>query len=85
MTEWLQSEIAQIQLVVEAAVVLLGVGVVIATYARTRAIVPTIGAIVFAGVVVWSVHNTAWFSDKVGEEFERGLVVPVADAQGEAA
>ena len=73
MTEWLQSEITQIQAVVQAGVVLLGIAVVIATYARTRAIVPTLGAIVFAGIVIWSVNNTAWFEEKIGEEFERGL------------
>lgn len=87
MTEWLQSEITQIQAVVQAGVVLLAIGVVIATYARTRAIVPTLGAIVFAGVVIWAVNNTAWFEEKVGEEFERSLPAlaePAASTSGAA-
>jgi len=79
MTQWLTQEISQIQAVVQSAVVLLGICVVIATYARTKAIVPTLGAVVFAGVVIWAVNNTAWFEDKIGEEFQGtvpALVVP---------
>ena len=85
MTEWLTQEITQVQAVVQAGVVLLGICVVIATYARTKAIVPTLGALLFAGVVIWSVNNTAWFEDKIGEEFEgaapAGAPVTVAETQ----
>lgn len=69
MTQWLTQEIMRLQQVVEAGVVLLGISVVIATYARTKAIVPTVGALVFAFIVIWAVHNTVWFEDKIGQEF----------------
>ena len=70
MTEWLIHEINQAQAVVQAGVVLLGVVVVVATYARSKAIVPTLGALLFAGVVIWAVNNTGWFEEKIGQEFE---------------
>lgn len=82
MTEWLIHEINQAQAVVQAGVVLLGVVVVVATYARTKAMVPTLGALLFAGVVIWAVNNTGWFEEKIGQEFENsgmpapGAVVP---------
>ena len=69
MTEWLLHEINQAQIVVQAGVVLLGIVVVVATYARSKAIVPTLGALLFAGVVIWAVNNTGWFEEKIGEEF----------------
>ena len=75
MIPWLLHEINQAQTVVQAGVVLLGIGVVVATYARTKAIVPTLGALLFAAVVIWSVNNTGWFEDKIGQEFE-GVGLP---------
>lgn len=69
MTQWLTQEILKLQQVAEGAVVLVVITVVIATYARTKAIVPTVGALVFGFVVIWAVHNTGWFENKVGQEF----------------
>jgi hypothetical protein len=81
MTEWLNHEITQVQAVVQAGVVLLGIVVVIATYARSKAIVPTLGALLFAGVVIWAVNNTSWFEEKIGQEFEGlGRSVQIIDA-----
>lgn len=69
MTQWLTQEILKLQQVAEGGVVLLVILVVIATYAKTKAIVPTLGALVFGFVVIWAVHNTGWFETRIGQEF----------------
>ena len=83
MTELLAQEIERIQLLVQAAVVLMATVMVIGVWARTKAIVPTAGAIVFGALVVWAVHNVAFLQGKIGEEFEsssQAITAPVLES-----
>jgi len=73
--------IAEAQDMLTAAVVLVAIGMIIATWARTRAIVPTIGAIVFGAVVVWAVFNIDFLQEQVGEDIVEESGQP-AEASG---
>lgn len=76
MTQWLHGEINQLEGLIQAAVLLIGLAVVAATFAKTKAVVPTVGALVFAFVVVWAVHHVDWFDSKIGQEFNSLGAVP---------
>ena len=69
MFDWALSAIQKAEVIVQAAVALIGLGIVAHTYVKTKAVVPTVGALLFLFFVVWSLNNTSWFDEKIGEEF----------------
>ncbi len=70
MTELLQGEIAKVEALVQAVVGLMALIMVVAVWARTKAFVPTIGAVLFGALVTWAVHNVDFLEQKVDEEFQ---------------
>jgi hypothetical protein len=79
MTELLHAEIAKVESLVQAGVGLLALVMIVAVWVRTKAFVPTLGAVVFGAVVTWSVHNVAFLQSKVDQEFS-SLPAVVVDA-----
>lgn len=77
MTELLHGEIARVESLVQAAVALMALIMVIVVWVRTKAFVPTIGALLFGALMTWAINNVAFLEQKVGEEFEAGAVAPV--------
>lgn len=78
MTELLHGEIAKVESLVQAAVALLALIMVIVVWVRTKAFVPTIGALLFAALITWGINNVGFFEQKVGEEFDaRGATAPI--------
>lgn len=66
--EWLGSKIQEVQTLVQAA---LGVAAILSigwVWWKTKALVPTLGALILAGVVLWGTANLDWFKTKIGEE-----------------
>jgi len=67
---------------VTAGVVLMAIVMVVATWARTRAFVPTIGAIVFGAFVIWAVNNVDFIEEQIGEDIVEESGLPAAGASG---
>jgi hypothetical protein len=63
---------------VTAAVVLMAIVMVVSTWARTRAFVPTIGAMLFGALVIWGVRNVDFLEEQIGEDIvdESGAPAP---------
>lgn len=70
MTELLHGEIAKVEGLVQAGVALLAMIMVVAVWVRSKAFVPTLGAVLFGAVVTWAVHNVDFLQTKVNEEFQ---------------
>ncbi|HUP86841.1 MAG TPA: hypothetical protein VM143_14380 [Acidimicrobiales bacterium] len=70
MTDLLHAEILKIQALVQAGVGLMALVMIGVVWARTKAFVPTIGAVLFGAVVTWSVHNVDFLQQKVNDEFQ---------------
>jgi hypothetical protein len=68
-----------VEALVKAAIVVMGLLFVLMTGLRTRSVVPTIGALLFAGLLGWGVWNTDFIQQKVDEDIRGSLgVEPVA-------
>lgn len=74
--------IAEAQDMVTAAVVLVAIGVIVSTWAKTRAFVPTLSAILFGALVVWAVRNVDFLTNEIDEDIreESGLPALVVEA-----
>jgi hypothetical protein len=72
--------IAEAQDLVTAAVVLITIGVIVSTWAKTRALVPTISAIVFGALVVWAVRNVDFLEQQIDEDIREESGMPAAAA-----
>jgi hypothetical protein len=62
-----------VEALVKAAIVVMGFMFVLMTGLRTRSVVPTIGALLFAGLLGWGVWNTDFIQDKVDEDIRGSL------------
>ena len=71
MTDLLHAEILKIEALVQAGVALMALVMVVVVWARTKAFVPTIGAVLFGAIVTWGVHNTDFLQQKVNDEFQQ--------------
>jgi xanthine/uracil permease len=73
--------INEAQDLITAAVVLVAIGVIVSTWAKTRALVPTLSAIFVGALVVWAVRNVDFLQEQIGEDIreESGMPALVAD------
>jgi hypothetical protein len=60
--------IERAQSVVVAFVALMAIAMVVATWVRSRAFVPTLGAVLFGMFVTWAVHNVDFVERQIGED-----------------
>ena len=70
MTDLMHSEILKVVALVQAGVALMALIMIVVVWARTKAFVPTIGAVLFGAFVTWAVHNTDFLQQKVNDEFQ---------------
>ena len=88
MTDLLHSEIVKVEALVQAGVGLMALVMIVVVWVRTKAFVPTIGAVLFGALVTWSVHNVDFLQQKVNDEFQTqgmpALVVTYPTAAGDA-
>jgi hypothetical protein len=84
MTDLMHAEILKVEALVQAGVALMALIMVVVVWARTKAFVPTIGAVLFGAVMTWAVNNADFLQQKVNDEFQtqQGMpaVVVVQDA-----
>lgn len=78
MLDWAMAEIHQAQVLVQAAVALIGLVIVAHTYVKTKAVVPTVGALLFLFFVMWALRNASWFDQKINDEFNRSSMPATA-------
>lgn len=55
---------------VQLGITLLALVFVGMTWARTRSLAPTIGALVLGAVVIWGVYNMSFLQTQVGEDIQ---------------
>ena len=75
MTDLLQGEITKIESLVQAGVGLMALVMIAVVWARTKAFVPTLGAVLFGAIVTWAVNNSSFLEQKVDEEFSLPAIV----------
>lgn len=68
MMETLTNLTAQAELLIQAVVVVFSIGMVVATWARTKSAVPTVATLVMAAVVIWGVNNIDVLERQVNED-----------------
>lgn len=68
MLDWLTAKLLEIQQVIQTGVAVAAILFVSGVWWRTKALVPTLGAMLLAGAVLWSVGNVEWFKAKIDEE-----------------
>lgn len=81
MIELFNGKIAEVQALVQSGVGLMALVMVGVVWAKTKAFVPTMGALLFGAIVIWGVHNTDFLQRKVGEDLQQGLGRPVATSR----
>ena len=68
MIDLVSNLIERAQSVVVAFVALMAIAMVVATWVRSRAFVPTLGAVLFGMFVTWAVHNVDFVERQIGED-----------------
>ncbi len=83
MIDWMNSKLGDVQGLLVGITGVLAIWFVIWTWVRTKALVPTLVAMLVAGAVLWAVSNMDWFKNKVGQEagILRPPVVRVVDVR----
>lgn len=82
MLDWLNGIIVEGQSLLRLAVILVAIYAVIATYARTRALVPVLSAVLVAGVAIWAVSPAGlaqlenWIGSDAAGTAEGVAIVP---------
>jgi hypothetical protein len=71
-------KIAEIQTLVQSGVGLMALVMVGVVWAKTKAFVPTLGALLFGAIVIWGVHNTDFLQQKIGQDMQQGLAATTA-------
>jgi hypothetical protein len=72
--------IGEAQDLVTAAVVLVAIVIIVSTWARTRALVPTLSAIFVGALVVWAVRNVDFLQEQIDEDIREESGMPAAAA-----
>jgi hypothetical protein len=68
MTAWMGEKLGQIFMVAQGGLVVAAVLFIGHVWWRTKALVPTVGAMLLAGAVLWGTANIQWFQKAVLEQ-----------------
>ena len=68
MVGWMTVKLAEIRQLVQAGLVVAAILFVAHVWWKTKALIPTLGAMLLAGMVLWGTANIQWFQDKIGQE-----------------
>ena len=77
MIEWIADKLVDVRQLILAIGVVVAILFVLMTWWRTKALVPTLTAMLLSGAVLWAVGNIDWFKKKIGEETSMGAPPPV--------
>ena len=59
---------ADARVLIQAIVIVFAIGMVVATWARTKSAVPTVATLVMAAVVVWGINNIDVLESQINED-----------------
>ncbi|HYR64111.1 MAG TPA: hypothetical protein VET24_15955 [Actinomycetota bacterium] len=79
MITWLTVKLAEVRQLIQAGLVVAAVLFIAHVWWKTKALIPTLGAMLLAGAVLWGTANVQWFQDQIGKEMHslgRPLVAP---------
>lgn len=82
MIDNLTALIADARLLIEAVVVVFAIGMVVATWARTKSAVPTVATLVMAAVVIWGVNNIDVLQSQVDQDLNGAPAIGTSAAGG---
>ena len=83
MIDWLNSEVASIGGFLQNGITVLAIAFVGMVFWRSKALAPTLGAMLLAGAVVWGVRNVDWFERQIDKETNKaGAPAAVVRANG---
>ncbi|HEU5001268.1 MAG TPA: hypothetical protein VFW71_00625 [Actinomycetota bacterium] len=68
MIPWMTGKLAEIRQLIQAGLVVAGILFIGHVWWKTKALVPTIGAVLLSGLVLWSTANIEWFQNEIGQE-----------------
>lgn len=68
MIAWMTEKLAEIRQLISAGLIVAAMLFVGHTWWKTKALVPTVGALLLAGAVLWGTSNIQWFQDEIGKE-----------------
>jgi hypothetical protein len=70
MIEWASEKLTEFEQLAQLGVSAMAVVMVITVWVKTKAFVPTIGALLFGAILTWGVHNSDALQSKVNDEFQ---------------
>ena len=73
MIDFLNEKVLEVTAFVRGASVLGAIVMVALAYYKMRTLVAVLVAALTAGVFLWAINNTSWWSDRVEEETDTGL------------
>lgn len=82
MIDLLSSKLADVEGLIQSAIAVMALVMVISVWARSKALVPTLGAVMFGALVVWGVNNVEFLEQKVDEEFQSSSAALVEVVDG---
>jgi len=65
---WMTVKLAEIRQLVQAGLVVAAVLFIAHVWWKSKALIPTLGAILLAAAVLWATANVQWFEDEIGKE-----------------
>jgi len=65
---WLTIKLAEVRQLIQAGLVVAAVLFIAHVWWKSKALIPTLGAILLAGAVLWATANVQWFEDEIGKE-----------------
>lgn len=68
MISWMELKLGEIQQLIEAGLAVAAVLFVAHIWWKTKALIPTLGAFLLAGGVLWGTANIQWFQNEIGQE-----------------
>lgn len=68
MISWMTLKLAEVRQLIQAGLVVAAVLFIAHVWWKTKALIPTLGAMLLAGAVLWGTANVQWFQDQVGKE-----------------
>ncbi len=84
MISWMELKLGQIQQLIEAGLVVAAILFVAHVWWKTKALIPTLGAFLLAGAVLWGTANIQWFQNEIGQEMRslpRPALAPLVPAR----
>lgn len=68
MISWMTLKLAEVRQLIQAGLLVAAVLFVAHVWWKSKALIPTLGAFLLAGAVLWGTANIQWFQNEIGQE-----------------